>query len=172
MIYALEGHVPAIDPTAWVAAEAALIGKVVIEAEASVWFHCTLRGDNEEIRLGPGSNLQENVVCHTDPGFPLIVGRDVTVGHKAMLHGCEIGDGCLIGMGALILNGARIGAGSLIGAGALVKENAVIPPGSMVVGSPGRVIRELDAERQAKMRHLATRYQANARRFRAGLAPL
>ncbi|MEI4486306.1 gamma carbonic anhydrase family protein [Frigidibacter sp. MR17.14] len=172
MIYTLDGIAPQIDDSAWVAAEAALIGKVVIEAEASVWFHCTLRGDNEEIRLGRGSNLQENVVCHTDPGYPLIVGRDVTVGHKAMLHGCEIGDGCLIGMGALILNGAKIGAGSLIGAGALVKENAVIPPGSMVVGSPGKIIRELDAERQAQMRHLAARYQANARRFRDGMRPV
>lgn len=169
MIYALDGIAPQIDPSAWVADSATLIGKVVIEAEASVWFGAVIRGDNEEIRVGAGSNVQENSVLHTDMGYPLTIGANCTIGHKAMLHGCTIGDGTLIGMGATILNGARIGSGCLIGACALITEGKEIPDGSLVMGSPGRVVRQLDRTARARLLASATSYQQNARRFRAGL---
>lgn len=169
MIYALDGIAPQIDPLAWVADSATLIGKVVIEAEASVWFGAVIRGDNEEIRVGAGSNVQENSVLHTDMGYPLTIGANCTIGHKAMLHGCTIGDGTLIGMGATILNGARIGSGCLIGACALITEGKEIPDGSLVMGSPGKVVRQLDQTARARLLASATSYQQNARRFRAGL---
>ena len=171
MIYSLDGIAPQIAASAWVAPDANLIGRVVLEDGASVWFGCTLRGDNEEIRVGRGSNVQENVVCHTDMGFPLVIGADCTIGHKAMLHGCVIGEGSLIGMGATVLNGARIGRGCLIGAGALITEGKEIPDGSLVMGSPGRVVRELDAAARARLLQSATHYRDNARRFAAGLKP-
>ncbi|MFW5881521.1 MAG: gamma carbonic anhydrase family protein, partial [Roseicyclus sp.] len=145
MIYALDGIAPEIDVDTWVAPDANLIGRVVLEAGASVWFCATLRGDNEEIRIGAGSNVQENCVMHTDMGYPLTVGANCTIGHKAMLHGCTIGEGSLVGMGATILNGARIGACCLIGAGALIPEGKEIPDGSLVLGMPGKVVRALDA---------------------------
>ncbi|HSF63466.1 MAG TPA: gamma carbonic anhydrase family protein [Paracoccaceae bacterium] len=169
MIWELDGIAPRIDPDAWIAPDANLVGRVVIEAGGSVWFGATLRGDNEEIRLGAGSNIQENCVLHTDMGFPLVIGADCTIGHKAMLHGCTIGDGSLIGMGATILNGARIGRGCLIGAGALVTEGKDIPDGSLVMGAPGRVVRELDEAARARLLKSAEGYRANMRRFRAGL---
>ena len=169
MIYALDDATPDVAPDAWVADDANLIGRVVIEAMASVWFGATLRGDNEEIRVGAGSNVQENSVLHTDIGYPLTIGANCTIGHRAMLHGCIIADGTLIGMGATILNGARIGKGCLIGACALITEGKDIPDGSLVMGSPGRVIRLLDATAQARLLASAAGYQANARRFRAGL---
>lgn len=170
MIYALDGIAPQIDATAWVAAEATLIGKIVVQAKASVWFGVVARGDNEEINIGPGSNVQENCVLHTDMGYPLVIGPNCTIGHKAMLHGCIIGEGTLIGMGATILNGARIGKGCLIGAGTLITEGKEIPDGSLVMGAPGKVVRQLDAEAQARLIKSAESYQANARRFSAGLA--
>ncbi len=169
MIYALDGLSPTIADDTWVAPDANVIGNVVLEAGASVWFGCTLRGDNEEIRVGAGSNIQENVVCHTDPGCPLIIGSDCTIGHKAMLHGCVIGNGSLIGMGATILNGAQIGQGCLIGAGALIPEGKVIPDGSLVMGMPGKVVRELDDAARAGLLRSADHYRDNMRRFRAGL---
>jgi carbonic anhydrase/acetyltransferase-like protein (isoleucine patch superfamily) len=169
MIYALNDMAPRIHPTAWIAPNATLIGNVVVGANASVWFGAVLRGDNEEIAIGDGSNVQENCVLHTDMGYPLQVGANCTVGHKAMLHGCVIADGSLIGMGATLLNGARVGAGCLIGACALVTEGKVIPDGSLVMGSPGKVVRALDAEAQARLLVSASGYQANARRFRDGL---
>jgi len=169
MIYALDDATPDVAPDAWVADDANLIGRVVVEAAASVWFGATLRGDNEEIRVGAGSNVQENSVLHTDIGYPLTIGANCTIGHRAMLHGCIIADGTLIGMGATILNGARIGKGCLIGACALITEGKDIPDGSLVMGSPGRVIRMLDATAQARLLASAAGYQANARRFRAGL---
>ena len=172
MIYALDGVAPEIAADGWVAPDANLIGKVVIEAEASVWFGSTLRGDNEEIRIGVGSNVQENCILHTDMGYPLRVGQNVTVGHKAMLHGCTIGDNSLIGMGATILNGAIIEPNCLIGAGALITEGKRIPEGSLVMGAPGKVVRQLDAEAIAGLRMSAEGYQANARRFRNGLVPV
>ena len=169
MIYALDGIAPEIDPAAWVADEAVLIGKVMIEAGASVWFGAMIRGDNEEVRVGAGSNVQENCVLHTDMSYPLTIGANCTIGHKAMLHGCSIGDGTLIGMGATVLNGAKIGRGCLIGACALITEGKDIPDGSLVMGAPGKVVRELDATARAKLLASAAGYQANARRFRAGL---
>jgi len=172
MIYALDGIAPEIDPDAWIAPDANLIGKVVIEAGASVWFGSTLRGDNEEIRLGTGSNIQENCVLHTDMGYPLTIGADCTIGHKAMLHGCTIGAGSLIGMGATVLNGAKIGRGCLIGAGALVTEGKEIPDGSLVMGAPGRVVRDLDEAAREKLLWSARHYRDNAARFRAGLVPV
>ncbi len=170
MMYALDGIAPTIDPTAWVAPDASLIGKVVIEAEASVWFGAQIRGDNEEIRVGAGSNVQENCVLHTDMGYPLTIGTNCTIGHKAMLHGCIIGDGTLIGMGATILNGAKIGKFCLIGACALITEGKEIPDGSLVIGAPGKVVRQLDETARARLLASAASYQANARRFRTGLA--
>ncbi len=172
MIYALDGVAPVIGPEAWVAPGAHLIGKVVLEAGANIWFGAVLRGDNEEIRVGAGSNVQENSVLHTDMGYPLVIGADCTIGHKAMLHGCTIGDGSLIGMGAMVMNGAKIGKGCLIGAGALVTEGKEIPDGSLVMGAPGKVIRVLDAEAQARLLKSAAGYRANAARFRAGMVAL
>jgi len=171
-IYALGDRRPDIDTDTWIAPDANVIGDVTLEAGVGIWFGATLRGDNEPIRVGAGSNLQENTVCHTDMGFPLTIGRDCTIGHKAMLHGCVIGDETLVGMGATILNGARIGRHCLIGAGALVTEGKEIPDGSLVVGAPGKVIRELDAEAIEGLRASALGYQENMRRFRAELRPL
>jgi carbonic anhydrase/acetyltransferase-like protein (isoleucine patch superfamily) len=172
MIYALDGVAPQIDPTAWIAPDANLIGKVVVEGDASVWFGVTIRGDNEEIHVGFGSNVQENCVLHTDMGYPLVIGANCTIGHKAMLHGCTIGEGSLIGMGATVLNGARIGKSCLIGAGALITEGKEIADGSLVMGAPGRVVRMLDAAARERLLASAAGYRANARRFRAGLAPV
>src|SRR6056297_642308 len=167
--YALDGHAPQIQEDTWVAPDANLIGRVVLEAAASVWFGCTLRGDNEEIRIGAGSNVQENTVMHTDMGFPLHIGAGCTVGHKAMLHGCTIGDNSLIGMGATVLSGAVIGRDCLIGAGALVTEGKEIPDGSLVMGAPGRVVRSLGADAIAGLRASAAHYQERMRQYRAGL---
>lgn len=169
MIYALDGIAPELDADCWVAPDANVIGHVLLGAGVSVWFGATLRGDNEPIVVGAGTNLQENVVCHTDMGFPLTIGANVTVGHKAMLHGCSIGDGSLIGMGATVLNGATIGKGCLIGAGALITEGKDIPDGALVMGAPGKVVRMLDDKARAVLLASAAHYRANARRFRAGL---
>ena len=174
MIYALDGVAPQVPPSGdyWIAPTAVLSGDVLIEDGGSVWFGAVLRGDNERITVGEGSNVQENVVCHTDIGFPLVIGRNCTIGHKAMLHGCTIGNSTLIGMGATVLNGARIGQHGLIGAGALIPEGKEIPDGSLVMGAPGRVIRPLDEEARARLDRSAESYQANMRRFRAGLSPV
>jgi carbonic anhydrase/acetyltransferase-like protein (isoleucine patch superfamily) len=172
MIYALEGIAPTIDATAWVADTAVLVGKVVIGPGASVWFGAVARGDNEEIRVGAGTNVQESSVLHTDMGYPLTIGANCTIGHKAMLHGCTIGDGTLIGMGATVLNGAKIGKGCLIGACALITEGKEIPDGSLVMGAPGKVVRQLDETAKAKLLASAASYQANAMRFRSGLSPV
>ena len=169
MIYALDGTAPDLHADSWVAPDANVIGKVTLQLGASVWFGATLRGDNERISVGAGSNIQENCVLHTDMGYPLTIGENCTIGHKAILHGCIIGSGTLIGMGATILNGAKIGAGCLIGAGALITEGKDIPDGSLVMGAPGRVIRTLDFEARARLLLSAANYQANMRRFRAGL---
>ncbi len=168
-LYSLDGIAPDVAETAWVAPDANLIGRVVVEDAASVWFGCTLRGDNEEIRVGAGSNVQENVVCHTDMGYPLLIGAGCTIGHKVMLHGCLIGDNTLIGMGATVLNGAKIGKNCLIGAGALITEGKEIPDGSLVMGMPGKVVRQLDEAAIDGLRLSALHYQENARRFAKGL---
>lgn len=164
-IYALADITPRIDPTAWVAPDANVIGNVVLSEKSSVWFGCTLRGDNERITVGAGSNVQENSVFHTDPGCPLTIGVNCTIGHKVMLHGCTIGDNSLIGMGATVLNGAIIGKNCLIGAGALITENKVIPDGSLVMGAPGKVVRTLDEAAIAGLTKSAEHYQQNAARF-------
>jgi carbonic anhydrase/acetyltransferase-like protein (isoleucine patch superfamily) len=171
-IYALDGHAPQIHPDSWVAPDANLIGKVVLEEGASVWFGATLRADHEEIRIGRNSNVQENCVMHIDAGFPLTIGANCTIGHKVMLHGCTIGDNSLIGMGATILNGAKIGRNCLIGAGALVTENKEIPDNSLVMGAPGKVVREVDAANAARITLSAEHYVENMRRFRTGLRPV
>ena len=158
--------------SAWVADSAQIIGRVVIEPGASIWWGAVLRGDNEEIRIGRGSNVQDLCCLHTDPGFPLTIGANVTVGHRAMLHGCTIGDASLIGMGATVLNGAKIGTGSLIGASALVSEGKDIPNRVLVMGAPGRVVREIDEAQYQGLLDSAARYQANGARFRAGLKRL
>jgi carbonic anhydrase/acetyltransferase-like protein (isoleucine patch superfamily) len=172
MIYSLDDIAPQIADDTWIAPDANVIGKIVVEPAASIWFGATLRGDNEEIRVGAGSNIQENAVLHTDMGFALTIGENCTIGHKAMLHGCIIGAGSLIGMGATVLNGAVIGAGCLIGAGALIREGQIIPDGSLVVGMPGKVVRALDDTAQADLITAAQNYQTNMRRFRAGLKPV
>ncbi len=168
-LYALDGIAPKIAQDSWIAPDANLIGNIVVKDGASVWFGSTLRGDNEEICVGSGSNIQENCVLHTDMGFPLIIGAGCTIGHKAMLHGCTIGENSLIGMGATVLNGAKIGKNCLIGANALITEGKVIPDGSLVMGSPGKVVRQLDDAAIEGLRKSAVGYQNNMRRFRAGL---
>ncbi|MDC0116262.1 gamma carbonic anhydrase family protein [Octadecabacter sp.] len=169
MLYALDGISPLVAAGAWVAPGCHVIGKVTVMDLASVWFGSTLRGDNEMITVGHGSNVQENCVLHTDMGFPLMIGTNCTVGHKAMLHGCTVGDNSLIGMGATVLNGAVIGENCLIGAGALITEGKVIPDGSLVMGI-GKIVRNLDTRAIAGLTASALAYQDNATRFRAGLA--
>ncbi len=172
MIYALDGQTPDIHPEAWIAPGAHVMGKVRIGAGASVWFGVVIRGDNEWIEIGAGTNVQENAVLHTDWGFPLIIGANCTIGHKAMLHGCTIAETTLVGMSATVLNGARIGRECLIGACALVTEGKEIADGSLVMGAPGRVVRALDDAGRARLLASAQGYAANAQRFRAGLEAL
>ena len=160
-LYALGDVTPTVNDDAWVAPDANVIGNVVLEAGSSVWFGSTLRGDNEVIHVGKGSNVQENSVFHTDPGCPLTIGEN-----------CTIGDNSLIGMGATVLNGAKIGKNCLIGAGALITENKVIPDGSLVMGSPGKVVRELDAKAIQMLTASAQHYTENAARFRRELKPV
>ncbi|NBR90972.1 MAG: gamma carbonic anhydrase family protein [Rhodobacteraceae bacterium] len=173
-LYALDGLSPTVpeDGDYWVAAGAHVIGNVVMESGTSVWFGCTIRGDNEVIRIGAGSNVQESTVMHTDEGYPITIGKNCTIGHKAMLHGCTIGDNSLIGMGATVLNGAKIGKNCLIGAGALITEGKEIPDGSLVMGAPGKVVRQLDEAAIQRLTVSALHYQENMRRFRAGLKAL
>lgn len=158
-------------PQSWVAPTATLIGKVRLQAGASVWFGAVLRGDNELIDIGENSNVQDGTVMHTDMGWPLTLGKGVTVGHNAMLHGCTVGDYSLIGIGAVILNGARIGKHCIIGANALVPEGREIPDGSLVVGSPGKVVRELTPAQQPLLEASAAHYVHNAQRYARDLAP-
>lgn len=172
MLYALDGKEPDIHANAWIAPGCHIIGNVVLSDGASVWFNSTLRGDNEVIFIGAGSNVQENSVMHTDPGCPLIIGAGCTIGHKAMLHGCTIGDNSLIGMGATVLNGATIGQNCLIGAGALIPEGKDIPDGSLVMGMPGKVVRSLTDDQINGLRLSAIHYQENAQRFRASMVAL
>ena len=164
-IYLLGSKTPKIADSAWVAPDANIIGNVELEEKVSVWFGGTLRGDNELIKIGKGSNIQENTVMHTDLGFPLQVGTNCTIGHKVILHGCKVGDHSLIGMGATVLNGAKIGCNCLIGAGALITENKIIPDGSLVVGVPGKIIRSLSNKEIMSLEQSALHYQQNAARF-------
>ena len=168
-LYRLNAKIPQVDPSAWVAPDANVIGNVSLERKTSVWFGATLRGDNELIKIGAGSNIQENVVIHTDIGYPLRIGENCTIGHKVILHGCEIADTSLIGMGAIVLNGAKIGTNCLIGAGALITENKVIPDGSLVVGSPGKVVRENDEQTRQFLLGSAVHYVEKGKKMMTDL---
>ena len=165
MFYDLEDKKPKNSGENWVAPNATIIGDVTLENNSSVWFNAVIRGDNENIHIGEGSNVQDGSVLHTDPGCPLRIGKDVTIGHIVMLHGCTIGDNCLIGIGAVILNNAKIGKNCIIGAKALITENKEIPDNSLVVGAPGRVVRKLTDEEIGKITENAKHYQDNWRRY-------
>ncbi|KQZ31883.1 acetyltransferase [Mesorhizobium sp. Root552] len=172
-IYAIDGVEPRFEDrdSNWVAPDASLIGNITIGRNVGIWFGTVVRGDNEEISIGEDSNVQEHTIMHTDPGFPLTIGKGCTIGHRAMLHGCTIGDNSLIGMGAIVLNGARIGRNSLVGAGALVTEGKEFPDNSLIVGSPAKAVRALDDAAVERLRKSAAHYVANGKRFRAGLKP-
>ena len=173
MIYALGERSPElIGDGHFVAANATVIGHVRLLPESSVWFNCVLRGDNEPIEVGAGSNVQDGCVLHTDPGFPLTIAAGVTVGHKVMLHGCTIGENSLIGIGSTILNGASIGRNCLVGANALVTEGKTFEPGSLIIGAPARAVKTLDDDAVAMIRRSADVYVTNAARFAKDLAPL
>jgi carbonic anhydrase/acetyltransferase-like protein (isoleucine patch superfamily) len=171
-IYELDGVAPEVDPSAWIADSAQVMGRVTLGAEASVWFGTIIRGDTESITIGRGSNIQDGSVMHADIGMPIVLGENVTVGHKVMLHGCTIGDETLIGIGAIVLNGAKIGRNCLVGAGALVTEGKEFPDGSMILGSPAKAVRPLTPGQMEGLRQSARHYVENARRFQAGLRKL
>ncbi|TPO13140.1 gamma carbonic anhydrase family protein [Mesorhizobium sp. B1-1-5] len=170
-VYAIDGKAPEFEDIAtnWIAPDATLIGNIRIGRNVGFWFGVVVRGDGEPIIIGADTNVQEHAIMHTDPGFPLTIGEGCTIGHRALLHGCTIGDNSLIGMGAIVLNGARIGNNSLVGAGALVTENKVFPDNSLIVGSPAKVIRTLDEAAIERLRVSAAHYVANAKRFKAKL---
>ena len=149
----------------WVAPNASIIGDIALEKNISIWFNVTLRGDIENIYIGEGSNVQDGSVLHTDPGYPLKIGKDVTIGHLVMLHGCTIGDNSLIGIGAVILNGVKIGKNCIIGANALVTENKVIPDNSLVIGSPGKIARQVTTEEKKSITENAIHYQENWKKY-------
>lgn len=157
-----------VDPSAFLARGVVVLGDVHVGHEASLWYHTVVRGDTERITIGASTNIQDLCMVHADPSVPCTVGERVTVGHRVILHGCAIEDDCLIGMGAIVLNGARIGAGSVVGAGALIKEGQEVPPGSLVVGMPGRVIRQVDEAMRRRMEQTWRHYVALAKRHRAG----
>ena len=165
----LDGGRPMLHPTAWIAPSAELIAEVVLGEEASVWFGAVIRADNTPIAIGARSNVQEGAMLHSDPGAPLTIGADCTIGHHAILHGCTVADGSLIGMGAVVLNRAVIGAGCLVGAGALVTENKTFPPGTLIVGSPARAVRELGEAERTGLIASAAHYVAKARACATGL---
>ena len=168
-LYELDGIAPQVHESAWVADSAQVMGKVSLAEGASVWFGAVLRGDNEPIRIGRRSNIQDGSVLHSDLGMPLTIGQNVTVGHQVMLHGCTIGDGSLIGIQAVVLNGAKIGKNCLVGAGSLVTEGKEFPDGSMIMGTPAKVVRQLTPEQIEGLQRSAQGYVDNARRFQAGL---
>jgi carbonic anhydrase/acetyltransferase-like protein (isoleucine patch superfamily) len=168
-IYQLGGWIPQIHPSAFVHETAVVIGQVSIGPNVSVWPFSTIRGDNEPIELGRDSNCQESCTLHADPGFPLVVGERVTVGHHALLHGCTVGDDSLIGIQAVILNGAVVGRGCLIGAASLITEGKQVPDGCLVLGSPGKVVRQLDPNEIERSRAIAQSYVTRSGRYRADL---
>jgi carbonic anhydrase/acetyltransferase-like protein (isoleucine patch superfamily) len=166
-VYALGDAAPVLPPEGqyWIAPNAQVIGRVVLKTDASIWWGATLRGDNDPITIGERSNVQDGSVLHTDEGIPLDIGADVTIGHMVMLHGCTIGDGTLIGIGSIVLNGAKIGKNCLVGANTLITEGKEFPDNSMIVGSPGRVLRELSPEQAAMLAHGAAHYVDNWKRY-------
>jgi len=172
-IYAIDGIEPGFHDrdSNWIAPDATLIGNISVGRNVGFWFGVVVRGDNDLIAIGDDSNVQEHTIMHTDPGFPLTIGKGCTIGHRAMLHGCTIGDNSLIGMGAIVLNGAKIGRNSLVGAGALVTEGKEFPDNSLIVGSPARAVRVLDDAAVERLRKSAAHYVANGKRFKAGLKP-
>jgi carbonic anhydrase/acetyltransferase-like protein (isoleucine patch superfamily) len=174
MIYELDGHRPELPEEGryWVAPTATLIGNVRLLTDASVWFGAVLRGDNEWIELGERSQIQDNATLHTDPGFPLTIGRECVIGHNVILHGCTVGDNSLIGMGAIMLNGAKIGKNSLVGAGSLVTEGKTFPAGSLIVGTPARAIRTLDDAALKSIAGAADKYVQRFKQYAKGLKPL
>jgi carbonic anhydrase/acetyltransferase-like protein (isoleucine patch superfamily) len=153
----------------YVAPDATVLGSVILEENASIWFNVVIRADNDHIHIGAGTNVQDGSVLHVDPGYPLTLGRQVSIGHKVMLHGCTIGDGTLVGINSVVLNGARIGRGSLIGANSLIAEGKEIPDGVLVLGSPGRIVRELTADERANLLRIADGYIARSIRFKTQL---
>ena len=171
-VYALGALTPVIHPCSWVAPNAAVIGQVQLEKNVSIWWNCTLRGDTDLLHVGENTNIQDGSVLHTDAGLQLIIGRNVTIGHRVILHGCTIGDGCLIGMGATLLNRSVIGKHCLIGANALIPEGKVIPDRSLVVGAPGRIVRQLTDDELEKMARGTEHYVENWQRYREELRPL
>jgi carbonic anhydrase/acetyltransferase-like protein (isoleucine patch superfamily) len=171
-IYQLGADAPQIDASAWVAESANLIGKVTLQANATIWYGVTIRGDNERISIGANSNVQEGTVMHTDMGFPLDIGDNVSIGHMAMLHGCTIGDGSLIGIQAVIMNGARIGKGCLVGAGALVTEGKEFPDHSLIIGSPAKAVRTLAEAEVAKLASIADGYVQRGKTYRTDLTKI
>ena len=171
-VYRLGEHTPQIDPQSWIAPNATVIGQVHLARNASVWWNCTLRGDTDRLIVGEDSNIQDGSVLHTDPGLQLVVGSRVTVGHMVMLHGCTIGDGSLIGMGAILLNRSVIGKNSLVGANTLIPEGKVFPDRVLIVGSPGKVVRELSDEEVARLPGSAERYVQNWQRYQRELVAI
>ena len=165
-LYKLGDVSPAVAPSAYVAPSASVIGNAVLAEHSSVWFGATLRGDNETISIGVGSNVQDGAVMHTDPGFPLTIGAHVSVGHQAMLHGCTVGEGSLIGIQAVVLNAAVIGRGCLVGAGAVITERKVFPDGTLILGAPAKVVRELSAEERENLLKVAANYAARGAYYR------
>ena len=165
MFYNLENKIVKNEGKNWVAPNATVIGDVTLKNNSSIWFNTVLRGDIENLTVGEGSNVQDGSVLHTDPGYPLKIGSGVTIGHLVMLHGCQIGDDCLIGIGSIILNGAKIGKNSIIGANALVTENKNIPENSLVIGSPGKVVRQVTAEEISAIKENAIHYQENWKKY-------
>lgn len=172
MIYQIDNRIPQLHDSAWVADNAVVIGSVVMEAGASIWFNCVVRGDNDLIHIGENSNIQDGSVLHTDTGFKLTVGRDCTIGHQVMLHGCEIGEGSLIGIQSVVLNGAKIGRNSIVGAGSVVPEGKVYPDNVLILGSPAVVKRELKPAEYERIRYGAKHYVQNAARYRSSLKAL
>ena len=171
-LFKLGAKTPQVGDNAWVAPNATVIGDVHLGADASIWWNATVRGDNDPITIGHNSNIQDGSVLHTDEGIPMHIGADVTVGHLVMLHGCTVGDGSLIGIGSVILNRAVIGKGCIVGANTLIPEGKVFPDQVLIVGSPGKVVRELTADDVIHLKHAAAHYVANARRYRDTLIPL
>ena len=170
--YALGDREPQVAERVWIAPDAHVIGDVTLGEGVGVWFGAVLRGDNEPMRVGARTNVQEHATVHSDPGFPALIGEDVTIGHGAIVHGCTVGDGTLIGMGAIVLNGAKLGRNCLVGAGALITEGKEFPDGSLIVGSPAKAVRELDEAARAALMASAEHYVGNAERFSTGLRRL
>jgi carbonic anhydrase/acetyltransferase-like protein (isoleucine patch superfamily) len=171
-LYALGEDSPVVAASAYIAPNASVIGKVILAENATVWFGATLRGDNETITIGARSNVQDSAVMHTDPGFPLTIGADVSVGHQAMMHGCTVGEGTLIGIQAVVLNGAVIGKGCLVGAGALITERKVFPDGCLIIGAPAKAVRELTVEERENLLKVAANYAERGGYYRSRLRAL